>query len=99
DERRDREHGRGYRLPDEDRQIALAYCERATELLLSKRTEDHADEDRRHRNVVAPHQESDHADRIEQREIEPRVAQPVSAERREDQDARVGEQTCNIEQL
>ena len=46
----------------EHRTVALADRQRAAKLLSASGPEDHADDHRRHGNVVAPHEEADEAD-------------------------------------
>ena len=79
-----------------DHEVALTDGQRAPELLLGQTAQDHADQHRRHRDVVAPHQKADDADDIQQRQVEPRVAQTVRAQGGEDEDARVEQRARDV---
>ena len=79
--------------------VTLADRESAAKLLFGERAQDHADQHRRNRHVEPPHQEAETADDIQQREIEPRIAQSVCAERGKHQDAGIEQRSRDLEEF
>ena len=86
-DQRQRQQRQRQRVRVEHRPVAVGDGHGAAELRFGQRPEDHADDDRRGREIEAPHQEADRAQNVEQHQVDRRLRDAVAADGREDQDA------------